>query len=272
MNTVEKDPLEISGEDTAVVAAQPVVVKKRRKRRKLPKDGPKAIQTGYVRYMNEKRDNMRLQFPDVPIGEITRKLAQGWASLTEEEKKPYLDAADLDKSRFSREMEEYRQNQAKKVALVEEPPKLPEKIEKPPETFEHKNGDFDIPIFTDEFLDHNKTIETELRALRKSFTDYEQQNSVLEKHVENMRNGINKLTNETTEMMANNKVLQAYLEKMRSKLVNTMGSLPAASGSDHNITMNNIDDFLQNLPSAHGVATLNKAKDLIRKLDLNIQV
>ncbi|XP_055695829.1 high mobility group protein 20A [Lutzomyia longipalpis] len=279
MNSEEKDPLAMSEDESAATASKPVVPvavpvakKLKRKRKKLPRDGPKPIQTGYVRYMNEKRDIIRSQFPDVPIGEITRKLAQGWASLTDEEKKPYLEAAEQDKNRFSREMEEYRQNQAKKVALAEEAPKIVVEKPAPQETFEHKNGDYDIPIFTDEFLDHNKTVETELRALRKSFTDYEQQNSVLEKHVENMRNGINKLTNETTQMMANNKVLQAYLEKMRSKLVNAMGSLPAASGSEHNITMDTIDDFLQNLPSAHGPATLNKAKDIIRKLDLNIQV
>ncbi|XP_055716737.1 high mobility group protein 20A [Phlebotomus papatasi] len=279
MNSEEKDPLAMSEEESAATETPIQVKKRRRKRQKLPKDGPKPIITGYVRYMNENRELIRSQFPDVPIGEITRKLAQGWASLTDEQKKPYLDAAELDKNRFSREMEEYKQNQAKKTTPGEPkvtPPveEIRKSIEKPPpaETFEQKNGDFDIPIFTDEFLDHNKSVETELRALRKSFTDYEQQNSVLEKHVENMRNGINKLTNETTEMATNNKILQAYLEKLRSKLVNAMGSLPAASGSDHNITMDNIDDFLQDLPSAHGQATLNKAKDLIRKLDLNIQV
>ncbi|XP_059619638.1 high mobility group protein 20A [Phlebotomus argentipes] len=281
MNSEEKDPLAISEEEAPreTAAAAAPIVKRRRKRKKLPKDGPKPIITGYVRYMNENREIIRGQFPDVPIGEITRKLAQGWAGLTDEQKKPYLDAADLDKDRFSREMQEYRENQAKKMAIeepkvtqvVEERPKSVEKPT-PTENFEHKNGDFDIPIFTDEFLDHNKIVEAELRALRKSFTDYEQQNSVLEKHVENMRNGINKLTNETTDMTTNNKVLLAYLEKLRSKLVNAMGSLPMASGSEHNITMDNIDDFLQDLPTAHGAATLNKAKDLIRKLDLNIQV
>jgi len=34
---------------------------------------------------------------------------------------------------------------------------------------------FDIPIFTEEFLDHNKACETELRQLRKATSDYEAQ-------------------------------------------------------------------------------------------------
>lgn len=43
-------------------------------------------------------------------------------------------------------------------------------------------GNFDIPIFTEEFLDHNKTRDAELRQLRKINTDYEQQNAILSKH------------------------------------------------------------------------------------------
>lgn len=37
----------------------------------------------------------------------------------------------------------------------------------------------DIPIFTEQFLQHNKLRETELRQLRKANIDYEQQASVL---------------------------------------------------------------------------------------------
>lgn len=37
------------------------------------------------------------------------------------------------------------------------------------------NGDTDIPIFTDQFLQHNKLRESELRQLRKANSDYEQQ-------------------------------------------------------------------------------------------------
>lgn len=36
-------------------------------------------------------------------------------------------------------------------------------------------GETDIPIFTDQFLHHNKQRESELRQLRKANSDYEQQ-------------------------------------------------------------------------------------------------
>ena len=54
-------------------------------------------------------------------------------------------------------------------------------------------GTFDIPIFTEEFLDHNKAREAELRQLRKQNTEYEEQNAILSKHIENMKAAIDKL-------------------------------------------------------------------------------
>lgn len=97
---------------------------------------------------------------------------------------------------------------------VKEPaPKLP------------RTGDYDIPIFTEEFLEHNKCVDAELRSLRKSNTDYEQQNSILEKHVDNMQNGIEKLVNESTELKANNDALNKYLTKLKSKLATALAGL-----------------------------------------------
>lgn len=36
-------------------------------------------------------------------------------------------------------------------------------------------GETDIPIFTEQFLQHNKVRESELKQLRKANSDYEQQ-------------------------------------------------------------------------------------------------
>lgn len=81
-------------------------------------------------------------------------------------------------------------------------------------------NNFDIPIFTDEFLDHNKTRDAELRQLRKSNTDYEQQNSILQKHIENMKVAIEKLEGEIMQQKKNNNCLQQHLDHLRATLVN----------------------------------------------------
>lgn len=135
-----------------------------------------------------------------------------------------------------------------------------------------RTGDYDIPIFTEEFLDHNKTIDAELRLLRKSNTDYEQQNSVLEKHVENMTNGVQKVQDETSALQQQNVAMQTYLIKLRRKLSTALGSLSIPT-EPNGANVENIDKFMRDLHSmvtsnSHGPASLNKAKDIMRKLDL----
>lgn len=91
------------------------------------------------------------------------------------------------------------------------------------------SGDYDIQIFTDEFLDHNKTVDSELRVIRKSNIDFEQQNSVLEKHVENMKNGIDKLNHDNIDLDKKNLLLSSYLEKLKKKLSTALSSLSIPS-------------------------------------------
>lgn len=251
----------------------------KRKRKIKDANAPKHPLTGYVRYVNEKRDTFRLKHPNVPSVEITKLIAEEWGSLPEEIKKPFLDAAEADRERYHREITEYKQNSEASGANKKqktngddsdhkEAPFVNGKDEKR----EVRAGDYEIAIFTEEFLEHNKIIDSELRMLRKSNIDYEQQNSVLEKHVENMDNGIQKLDNETTSLKTRNAVLQSYLQKLKSVLANALAGLPI--GTDNKgATTENIDKYMAELhqmakSNTHG-HTLNKAKDIIRKLDLH---
>lgn len=256
---------------------KPVVKRKRRKVKDA--NAPKHPLTGYVRYMNENREALRVKHPTLTAVEITKLIAEEWSSLSDEVKKPFLEAAEVDRERYNREICEYKQNN--EVPAAKKPksngedsdhkelvPYLNGKEEKQREI---RVGDYEIPIFTDDFLEHNKIIDSELRMLRKSNIDYEQQNSVLEKHVENMDNGIQKLENETNSLRTRNAVLQSYLQKLRSVLAGALSGLPI--GADNKgATVDNIDKYMSDLhqmakSSTHG-HTLNKAKDIIRKLDL----
>uniref|UniRef100_A0A182IU12 Uncharacterized protein n=1 Tax=Anopheles atroparvus TaxID=41427 RepID=A0A182IU12_ANOAO len=260
---------------------------KKRKRQKAPKDvnAPKHPLTGYVRYMNEIRESVRQKHPNLTPIEVTKILAEEWSKLPEERKKPYLEAAEADKERYNKEISEYKLNneakvKAKPIEVTQSTKAVP--VAKAPapsvpylngkiEQKVIRRGDYDIPIFTEDFLDHNKLIDSELRTLRKSNIDYEQQNSVLEKHVENMENGIQKMESETISLDARNAVLEKYLLKLRSTLANSLQTLPLGSGCS-GATIENIDQYLADLhqmaDSSTQGHTLNKAKDIIRKLDL----
>ena len=123
----------------------------------------------------------------------------------------------------------------------------------------------EIPIFTDEFLEHNKIIDGELKLIRKSNLDYEQQNSVLEKYVENIEQSVDKMKKEIILTKSKNILLQNYLERLRSLLSNAFSNLNV--GHIHGANLENIDTYMENLSLIDG-HVFNKARDIIRKLDL----
>lgn len=288
-------------------------IKKRIKRKKTREEGaPKAPLTGYVRFMNERREKLRIELPDKTAVEHTKIIGEEWNSMSEEAKTPYLQAYFKDKEKYIIDLKEFMNNKTlnnndnlpappttnnKKLTNGKKLPisktqingngtsastssasnskdTIKENCEK--STNKSQLGDNCIPIFTDEFLEHNKTVEIELRALRKSNTDYELQNSALEKHIETMKFGVEKIENENYELAEKNRLLEIYLDKLKNKLAQALSGL-ALPSEPQGATVDNIDKYMNDLygmvtSNSHGPASLNKAKDIIRKLDLHIQL
>lgn len=65
-----------------------------------------------------------------------------------------------------------------------------------------------------------------MRQLRKSNTEYEEQNAILCKHIDNMKNAIEKLEVETLQQRNNNLALQQHLDNLRATLAASFASLP----------------------------------------------
>lgn len=57
--------------------------------------------------MYVRREELRTQFPDMHHLDVTKKIGEEWTALSDEQKKPYLDAAAEDKMRYQNEMKEY---------------------------------------------------------------------------------------------------------------------------------------------------------------------
>lgn len=69
--------------------AQPVKKRgwpKGKKRKKVLPNGPKAPVTGYVRFLNERREHIRALHPDLPFPEITKRLGAEWSRLAPHDK------------------------------------------------------------------------------------------------------------------------------------------------------------------------------------------
>eukprot|EP00794_Sanderia_malayensis_P017525 gene17525-19275_t len=84
-----------------------------KKRRKLIKDvnAPRAPLTGYVRFLNDHREKIRSENPDLPFHEITKILGQQWSNLPQDQKQQYLEEAERDKERYMGELEDYQQSE-----------------------------------------------------------------------------------------------------------------------------------------------------------------
>ena len=65
------------------------------------------IYLGYIRFMNVRRDELRVENPTATAIEMTKQIGEEWNKLSDECKKPYLEAAELDKERFHKECIEY---------------------------------------------------------------------------------------------------------------------------------------------------------------------
>ncbi|KAK2866933.1 hypothetical protein Q8A67_025050 [Cirrhinus molitorella] len=260
---------------------------KGRRRKKPLKDSnaPKAPLTGYVRFMNERREQLRAERPDVPFPEITRMLGNEWSKLPPEEKQHYLDEADKDKERYMRELEQYQKTEAYKHFSRKVQEKQKGKRHRgdagrqaPGELLHEKDLEikdrsvFDIPIFTEEFLNHSKAREAELRQLRKTNMEYEERNAALQKHVESMRSAVERLEGDVQQERTRNSLLLQHLDTLRTALTHSFSTVPLP-GSGETPTLDSIDSYMKKL---HGIILSNPqenqllistVRDVVNRLD-----
>ena len=69
---------------------------------------PKKPQTAYLHFMNANRAEVKASDPFLSFGDLTKKLAEMWKALNEEERREYNDLAASDRQRYQDEMEELR--------------------------------------------------------------------------------------------------------------------------------------------------------------------
>lgn len=261
------------------------------KKRKRARDinAPKQPLTGYVRFLNDRREKIRAENPGLTFSEITKLMGAEWTKLPASEKQRYLDDAEKDKERYTKELESYHQTEAYKLFLKKQLNKKAKDDESDchHESIngatndilgEHHSKDddemttFDIPIFTEEFLDHNKAREAELRMLRKQNTEFEEQNAILGKHVDNMKQAVEKLEVEILQHRANNMALQQHLSLLRSTLVTNFSTV-SLPNTNEIPTMDTVDVYMSKLQSMilntpqENEIIISKVRDIISHLN-----
>ena len=252
------------------------------KRRKKDPMAPKAPLNAYLLYFNEERSDMRQKNPGMSFGELTKIIATKWKDLSTDEKQRYINEAETDKERYSKEMADYKKSDAYKqylkenahskslakniedtIIAVSDAPEpqasanvsttsnLPTHNQTPNINWlqqESNVAGFDIPIFTEEFLEHSKAREQEMRQLRKEVTELEQQNSFLQKHLENMSQSSAKIQSDMEKLKISTGTAQKHAEMFKQTMLHCFGNLPLPNSQEYP-TPANIDDYIMKLYS-----------------------
>lgn len=283
-------------------------------KRRYPKGAgaPKQPLSGYVHFLNERRETVRSENPDITFSDLSKKLAAEWSGLADGEKNKYNEQAKRDKDRYDKEFVDYQQTDSYKQYLEVEsiresktivssaskkkkkagcPPspasssKRPSmdesdqevQVQEPPPHLAQANANssgFDIPIFTEEFLDHNKARELELRQLRKQTSEFEEQNAVLGKHIDSMKSAISKLEVETVQQRQSNAGLQQQLDLLKQMVLSAFRGV-TLPGSVEPVTPGTVDQFVTRLhdltEAGHQTvgqqALLSAVRDIVARMD-----
>ncbi|KAF6723781.1 SWI/SNF-related matrix-associated actin-dependent regulator of chromatin subfamily E member 1-related [Oryzias melastigma] len=275
---------------------------KGKKRKKVLPNGPKAPVTGYVRFLNERREQMRARHPDLPFPEITKRLGAEWTQLAPNDKQVgdfshgsavvlvlngctcpqrYLDEAEREKVQYAQELKEYQQTEAFQISSAKIHDKKIKKEDPPvgfggPGSSLVKAADipsrFDIPIFTEEFLDQNKAREAELRRLRKANIEFEEQNAVLQRHIKDMNSAKERLEAELGQDEKRTQALHQHLLAIKHSLVSSLSAVPLPDTGE-TASLGNLDSYLSRLsgvlegnPHKHR-ALVNQLTEVLSHID-----
>jgi len=105
---------------------------KKNKKVKDPK-APKRGLSAWIIYTNEMRTKFKADNPEKSTTELTTLMSQEWRNMTDEDKKKYIDLAEVDKQRYMKEKEEYDSNSDNDSSDTENEKPKKEKKEKDPD-------------------------------------------------------------------------------------------------------------------------------------------
>ena len=103
-------------------------------------------------------------------------------------------------------------------------------------------------------------------------TEFEEQNAILSKHIENMKKGIDKLEGERKEQQNEISALQKHLAKLRQVISRSFAEVHIPGEKDP-ITLDSVDAFVGKLQqyiqenSKENLELTSKIKDIIASLD-----
>uniref|UniRef100_A0A914WWW3 HMG box domain-containing protein n=1 Tax=Plectus sambesii TaxID=2011161 RepID=A0A914WWW3_9BILA len=256
--------------------------KKKKSRQKQLRDenAPKYPRSSYIHFLSARRADFEKEHADMEKIDINSAMAAEWRSLTDEQKKPYIDQAASDRAKFEQLSEEYQKTDAYKEFMKKKKAHQATRTSgkkgrmgdnEPNEDDLLKAGD--IPIFSDKFIEYNRERETLLRNLRKEVGRLEEEEKHLKEHVGEMEATSRTMETEMHENTQRCGALKSQLTKWRKTFAEALKSLPLPGTKDPP-TPSTVDAYLVKVhqmsldsPAANQ-NFLAKVRDAISKVSL----
>jgi len=107
----------------------PVEAGGRRKKKKKDPNAPKRPLSAFFLFCADERPNVKVLYPTYSVGETAKELGERWNKVPAELKSQYEAKVALDKTRYERDMENYKNKLARGDSLVDEVEEEEEEIE-----------------------------------------------------------------------------------------------------------------------------------------------
>tara|TARA_B100000674_G_C37879030_1_gene933385 strand:+ start:1044 stop:1472 length:429 start_codon:yes stop_codon:yes gene_type:complete len=107
---IEKVCIELNQKDRIEELCDKFLDKSVKLKAKKDPNKPKKAKTSYMFFTNEKRKDVQDKYPELKMGDISKKLGELWKEISEEDKEKYRELSDHDRNRYEEELEQYHNN------------------------------------------------------------------------------------------------------------------------------------------------------------------
>ncbi|CAD5231967.1 unnamed protein product [Bursaphelenchus xylophilus] len=180
---------------------------------------------------------------------LISQIGRAWRGLSEEEKQPFQEKALKDKQRYEKEFEDYKKSADYKKFVKKQEAHLP-----------------DIPVFSKEFVKHNKGKEAELRQLRKEISSFEDKAAPIVDRINDIQEEIDALNKDPKylEILEKEKLMGIWTRKLIPEL--ERAGLLDELGISFETSPEELIDVMESVQ--HDGSTMNKLKSAFNKFYL----
>ncbi|CAI8057148.1 High mobility group protein 20A [Geodia barretti] len=178
-----------------------------------------------------------------------KKYLQTVAALQQRQQRKKVEKEQKKKKKLSSSKQPPQGEETAPAEPATESPSLPPPSRPPPLSLKQSFvAGTEIPVFTNLFLLHNRELEVQVRKLRQTTTDLEEECALISRHVDNMKRQTVRLESDVQNQILKNQILKKRLVFLQETISDTFGSL-SIPGIHSVPSVDTIQEYLKEVES-----------------------